>query len=81
MKWINFAEHSVDFECSNQNFLENDWITLANDDDVKFALQHEPYLYVEVFTGLNESSRASSPVNSDSMVATRISEKEEVFSV
>lgn len=32
------------------SYLEDDWITLANDDDVLFALTHEPYLYIEVFS-------------------------------
>lgn len=30
-------------------YLEGDWITLSNDDDVLFALRNEPSLYVEVF--------------------------------
>ncbi|KAI1711066.1 PB1 domain-containing protein [Ditylenchus destructor] len=57
---------------------EGDWITLANDDDVVFALQHEPSLYVEVFTDGDRVSRQLSPVNTDSIAASRNSVKEEV---
>lgn len=58
---------------------EGDWITLANDDDVVFALQHEPSLYVEVFTDGDRVSRQLSPITaSDSIVTSRNSIKEEV---
>uniref|UniRef100_A0A915DCZ8 PB1 domain-containing protein n=1 Tax=Ditylenchus dipsaci TaxID=166011 RepID=A0A915DCZ8_9BILA len=59
---------------------EGDWITLANDDDVVFALQHEPSLYVEVSNSQGDSvCRQLSPLTTtDSLAAsTRNSVKEE----
>lgn len=68
---------------NNFTFLEGDWITLANDDDVNFALRHEPYLFIEVFNNTN-SSRPCSPTHSESLLTTRvsgISVNDEVYSI